>query len=263
MNRHESITGIRHDQVMVFPQGIFSAAAMSALKHTDLIAAVNNDIISAGPHPNAITISDVWGVAVMRYDFPLFTRRYPWEGIENFAFDALLGKPAIIVIHHDYCSDHCSRLINFIKRLNGLRIPPTWQSLGEVLRRSYRYRELSSREVEVEMYAAELRLENRFEQSKRFLIRRRECEPSAIREISDGSGPVSWSSANGYINFEIELKTGDSKVVRIKFHTLPGSGYNGDNLSYRFKAMLRRYLCEIRDNYITTTKSRLADFASR
>ena len=47
MNRHESITGICHDRVMVFPQGIFSEAAMSALKHSDLIAAVNNDVISS------------------------------------------------------------------------------------------------------------------------------------------------------------------------------------------------------------------------
>ena len=67
MNRHESITGIRHDPVMVFPQGIFSEAAMSALKRTDLIAAVNNDIVSADPYPRAITISDVWDIAVMDY----------------------------------------------------------------------------------------------------------------------------------------------------------------------------------------------------
>ncbi len=73
MNRHQSITGIRHDRIMVFPQGIFSEAAMSALKHTDLIAAVNSDVICADPHPRAITISDVWDIAVMRYsNFPIF-----------------------------------------------------------------------------------------------------------------------------------------------------------------------------------------------
>ena len=129
MNRHESITGISHDPVMVFPQGIFSEAAMSALKRTDLIASVNNDIISADPHPRAIRISDVWDIAVMGYNFPLFTRRYPWEGIENFAFDALLGKPAIAVIHHDYCSDHCARLVNFIDQVNALPSAPTWRNL--------------------------------------------------------------------------------------------------------------------------------------
>jgi hypothetical protein len=263
MNRHQTITEIRYDPVMVFPQGIFSEAAMSALKHTDLIAAVNNDIISADPQRRAINLSELWDIAVMGYTFPLFTRRYPWEGIENFAFDALLGKPAIVVIHHDYCSNHCSRLIDFIERLNALKYAPTWRSLGEVVRRSCRRREVSSDTVEIEMYAAELRVENRSPQRKRFLIRRRECEPSAIREICDGSNPIAWNSENGHISFEIELSAGESKMVGIRFHELTGNECNGDNLPYRFKAMLRRYLCEARDNYITTTKSRLADLVSR
>src|SRR5205814_5438323 len=60
MNRHETITGIRHDRVMVFPQGIFSEAAISALKHTDLIAAVNNDLISTDPHRRAVILSELW-----------------------------------------------------------------------------------------------------------------------------------------------------------------------------------------------------------
>jgi peptidoglycan/xylan/chitin deacetylase (PgdA/CDA1 family) len=257
MNRHESITEIRHDRVMVFPQGIFSEAALNALKRTDLIAAVNNDIISADPHPRAITLSDVWDVAVMRYSFPVFTRRYPWEGIENFAFDALLGKPAIIVIHHDYCSDHCSRLIEFIEHLNALKTTLTWRSLGEVVRRSFRQRELPSGEAEIEMYAAELRIENRSEQPKRLFVRRRECEASAIREVSAGPAPIAWNSVNGYVNFEVELRSGESKIVSVKFHELALNGGYEDNLPYRFKAMLRRYLCEIRDNYIVTSKHRL------
>ena len=136
---------------MVFPQGVFSEAAMSALKRTNLIASVNNDIISADLHPRAITISDVWDIAVMGYSFPLFTRRYPWEGIENFAFDALLGKPAIAVIHHDYCSDHCARLVNFVQQVNALQCAPTWRNLGDVVRRSCRQRLDSTGVVEVEM----------------------------------------------------------------------------------------------------------------
>jgi len=259
MNAHQSITGIRYDRVMVFPQGIFSEAAMSVLKRTDLIAAVNNDVISAGPYRRAVSLGELWDIAIMGYGFPLFTRRYPWEGIENFAFDALLGKPAIIIIHHDYCSDGCLRLIEFIDRLNSLKYPPTWRSLGETLRRSYRERQRSSNQVEIEMYAAELRLENRSGQPRSFSIRRREDEPSAIREISDESGPLTWNSANDYISFEVELTPGQSKVVQVKYHLLGRDGCAGDDLSYRFGAMLRRYLCEIRDNYVTTAKLRVAN----
>jgi hypothetical protein len=259
MNRHESITGIRHDRVMVFPQGIFSEAAMSALKHTDLIAAVNNDVICAGHHPRPVTISDVWDTAVMRYsNFPIFTRRYPWEGVENFAFDALLGKPLIIIIHHDYCSDHCKRLVDFVDRLNALKCRLTWGSLGEVVRRSCRQRELSPGVMEVEMYATQLRLDNESRQRKRYLIRRRESEPSSIKEVRAGSRNVPWSPTDGRVAVEIELNPGENTTISMGFRDLAGNGRHADTLSYRTKTMLRRYLCEVRDNYIVKSKLRLA-----
>jgi hypothetical protein len=258
MDRHEAITGISHDPVMVFPQGVFSEAAMSALKHTDLIAAVNNDIISADPRPRAITISDVWDIAVMRYTFPLFTRRYPWEGIENFAFDALLGKPAIAVIHHDYCSDHCARLVRFVQQVNALRCAPTWRNLGDVVRRSCRQRLDSTGAVEVEMYGTELWIENPSGNPKRFLIRRRECEPSTIQRICTDAHEIAWRQVDGCINFEIDLNPNENRVIKIKFHDFVGKERNRDNLPYRFNTMLRRYLCEMRDNYVAPMRCRFA-----
>ena len=260
MTQHESITGISHDRVMVFPQGIFSEAAMDVLRRTGLIAAVNNDVISADPHPRAITVSDVWDIAVMRYSFPLFTRRYPWEGIENFAFDVLLGKPAIAVIHHDYCSDHCARLVNFIQRLNALHRAPTWRNLGEVVRRSCRQREVSLGAVEVQMYGTELRIENRSEQPKRFLIKRRDHEASAIQRICAGPQEISWKPVNGHIELEIELNPGENQVIQIRFYDAAEKRRSGDNLPYRLKAMLRRYLCEVRDNYIVPMRFRFTAY---
>ena len=262
MNRHESITGICHDRVMVFPQGIFSEAAMSALKHSGLIAAVNSDVISSDSQPRAVTISEVWDIAVMGYsDFPIFTRRYPWEGIANFAFDVMLGKPAILLIHHDYCSDHCARLIDFIKGLNALKCPLTWSSLGEVVRRSYRQREVSADVVELEMYGAELRIENRSARRKRYLIRRRESEPSGIKEVRVGSEEMVWNCHNGRIDFEVELDPGENRIIAIKFHDLDGNGQCAETASYKAKTMLRRYLCELRDNYVTTTRLRFVGSA--
>ena len=92
MNRHEAITGISHDPVMVFPQGIFSEAAMSALKRTDLIASVNNDIISADPHPrcdhnlrsmghcsHALHLSTLYQEIPMGRDRKLCLRRFVGE----------------------------------------------------------------------------------------------------------------------------------------------------------------------------------------
>jgi hypothetical protein len=250
MDRHETTSGIVHDRVMVFPQGVFSAAAMDVLKQTSLIAAVNNDTLSSDRPPRTITVADVWDTAIMAYgNFPLFTRRYPWSGVENFAFDSLLGKPVIIVIHHDFCRDHCVQLIEFIKRLNALPCPLSWRSLSDLVRRSYRHRPLSEDVTQVEMFGKELCLENLSDRTKQFLVRRRESMPSMVNEVFAGNCKVSWENSDEGIQFAVEVRAGETILIRLRYYEL-GEVESAENLNYRARTMLRRYLCELRDNYI-------------
>jgi hypothetical protein len=251
MLRHEQETGIRHDRIMVFPQGVFSDVSMSVLKRTNFTAAVNTEVVS-DPRSHAMVVSDVWDVAVMRYSsFPIFTRRYPSQGVENFAFDIVLGKPCLIVIHHDFCRDRYTKLVEFIDSLNALKCPLAWGSLGEVVTRSCRQREIFPGSVEIEMYGTELRLENRSDQRKRFRITRRESDPSVLREICAESNSLAWDHSDGRIGFEIELDPGEGRTVSARFHEFSPNGERAESMSSRLKIMLRRYLSEARDNYVT------------
>ncbi len=108
------------------------------------------------------------------------------------------------------------------------------------------------------MYGTELRIENPSGNPRRFLIRRRECEPSTIQRICTGGQEIAWRQVNVRINFEIELNPGENRVIKIKFHDLSGKECGGDNLPYRLKTMLRRYLCEVRDNYVVPMRCRFA-----
>jgi hypothetical protein len=251
MDQHEASTGLAHDRVMVFPQGVFSEAAMRILKRTDLIAAVNNDTLSYDTNPRPITVADVWDTAIMAYDnFALFTRRYPLSGVENFAFDSLLGKPVIIVTHHGFYRDHCIRLIEFMERLNALACPLIWRSLGELVRRSCRERALSPDVTQVEMYGKELRIENLSDRTKQFLIRRRESNSSSINDIFAGGRHVAWNCSDDRIQFEVELKAGENVPIRLHLHELSEIRVRVENLNDKARTMLRRYLCELRDNYV-------------
>lgn len=251
MARHESKTGIHHDRVMVFPQGVFSNTAMSVLKRSEFIGAVNNDSISDDSNPRRIKVSELWDVAVMGYDdFPIFTRRYPWEGVENFAFDILLGKPCIISIHHDYCSDQGERLVTFVKQLNALNCRMTWRGLGEVVRRSLRQRYIRPGVTEVEMYGTEARVENSSDQTRKFLIRRRESSPSTIHEIHAGAEAVDWNASDGDVHFELEIGSRENVVLQVLFQNSDRDYAWSENTWYRVKTGLRRYLSEARDNYV-------------
>jgi hypothetical protein len=251
MSRHECTTGLGYDRIMVFPQGVFSAAAMQVLKQASFTATVNTEVLCTDPQRPQIRISDVWDVAVMKYgEFPLFTRRYSSQGIENFAFDILLGKPCIMVTHHDAFRDQGRHLFAFINSLNKLNCKLTWRSLGEVIRGSCRQRKLSPDLVETEMYGSELRLENRSGQLRRFCIRKRELDASAIKEVRNGSRPIPWTVSEGRINCEIELPAGDSSTICIIFHGYPGGARCQETVQHKMKTMLRRYLSEVRDNYL-------------
>lgn len=253
MSRHEAATGIRHDRVMVFPEGVFSATAMRVLKQSGFAAAVNTEVVSSDSPPRTVRVRDVWDTAVMAYDsFPLFTRRYPTQGIENFAFDIVLGKPCIIVIHHEWCRDGGAHLVEFIDRLNALKAPLAWQSLGALVDRACQRRALSADQTTVEMYGTRLTITNRSETRARYLVRRREGDPSIVRQVTSDGKPLLWRHASGSIEFEVELSPLAETSLHVQFRPMSRGRPRPERLAARVRTTARRYLSELRDNYVTT-----------
>ena len=80
------------------------------------------------------------------------------------------GNLASMVIHHDFCSDGCVRLVQFIDQLNALKVSLTWRPLGDLVKRSYRQKEISPDCVEIEMYGSELLIENGSDRAKSYFV---------------------------------------------------------------------------------------------
>jgi hypothetical protein len=190
--------------------------------------------------------------------FPVYTRRYPAQGIENLAFDLLLGKPCLIVVHHDFFANGYASLAEFINKLNALKISLTWRSLGEVVRRGYRKRELRSDCLEVEMYGSELLIENRSKQIVSYRVRRREKEAYAVESIYAGSGRVRWNSDGDYIEFTVDVAPGASMLLKLHFKPVNDVVHWRHDLGHSLKIVARRYLSEVRDNYLMPAKARMA-----
>lgn len=262
MSLHERRTGLTHDRVMVFPQGIFSEQAILELKHAGFNAVVNTEVHSSLQGKRKLKISDVWDAAVMSYgDFPIYTRRYPAQGIENLAFDLLLGKPCLVVIHHDFFSDGYARLAQFIHQLNSLKVSIAWRRLGDVVRRGYRQRELSADRIEIEMYGSELLIENRSGRTMSYFVRRREHDPDNIQGVYVGSHRVPWKSVGGCIEFNVDVAPGESTLLRLVFTAAEKVAHARQGLASTAKIVLRRYLSEARDNYLMPVKARMSAFS--
>jgi hypothetical protein len=259
---HEQRTGLAHDRVMVFPQGIFSEQAILELKRANFSAVVNTEVHSNLLKERKLRISDVWDVAVMSYgDFPIYTRRYPDQGVENLAFDVLLGKPCLVVIHHDFFSNGYDRLAQFIDQLNALNVSLVWRRLSEVVRCGYRQKKLSSDCVEIEMYGSELLIENRSGRAMSYFVRRRERETNSVESVYAGSRCVPWNSAGDHMEFKLDLAPGESTLLRLLFKPAEDVAQARQNLAHSAKIVLRRYLSEARDNYLMPAKARMVTFS--
>ena len=262
MALHETRTGLIHDRVMVFPQGIFSEQAIAELKQAGFHAVVNTEVHSNLSGARKLRISDVWDVAVMSYsDFPVYTRRYPAQGIENLAFDLLLGKPCLVVVHHDFFTNGYVPLAEFIDRLNALKVTLRWRSLGDVVRRGYRQKKVSSDCVEIEMYGSELLIENRSDRTMSYSVRRRERDAHTIESVHAGSHRVQWNSDGDHIEFTLDMTPGETALLKVVFKPANDVAHRHHSLAHRTKIVLRRYLSELRDNYLMPAKARMAAFS--
>lgn len=131
MEQHKKRYGLSYDNVMVFPQGIFSNEAMQVLQQHGYSAAVNTEILSSN-YDGGLTLSDLITPATLKYSFPLFLRRNHFR-IEDYAYDLFFGRPIIIVQHNQDFFDGWDRQIAFIKQLNILEPNLNWTTLGEIV----------------------------------------------------------------------------------------------------------------------------------
>ena len=245
MEQHRLQHGLPYDQVMVFPQGIFSPAALRVLKRRNFVAAVNTEV-SAVNEANRTRIGEVWRTAITQHsDFALFTRRYPFHDVVNFAFDLLLGKPALITTHSGDFRGNCRELLHFIDRLNGLPTKLKWRPLQEVLRRSYRRRTGSDGVLYITMFAAEAVVSNLDDVTRRVVVEKFENDAEGFDFTSkDG---LDFIHTDNRLRGELDLGPHENYHVQIKYKEFLEEVGRDQATAAALKLMARRYLSELRD----------------
>ena len=247
-------TGIPYQRIMVFPQGILSAEAMLALKRNHYLAAVNTEVLDV-TGKQCLTLRDMLQPAVTAYHgFPVFLRRKVEDGIENIAFDLLLGKPAIVVTHHeDYYSDDAP-VWRLTEAITNLHAAPQWRPLTDVLSNTVRYRETSEGEVEAVAYTntvsfAQLPTSWR---GRALRVIKREPEPDMIERVSGSEPPPKWSITGGNIAASVAAGWEDGEM-RVAYKRQVSAKKVVFGLKERLSIRMLRALSEIRDNWVTTT----------
>jgi hypothetical protein len=250
MRDHEQQTGIHHDPIMVFPQGVFSSICPGVLKYNGFLAAVNTEVVPVDTSNAQTRIGDAWDVAITSYsDFPIFTRRYALHGLENFAFDLLLGKPCLIVAHHDAFRDSGANLLDLIQGINSLNCSVRWRLLGEVVRRSCRRRTRPDT-LEIHMYASELTVNNDADLPMNVEIRKKEMLKDAVCGISCEEAPVAWDFRTNHLVFTEKVPAHAEKRFKVNYHQPAIADSARRSFGFTLSVASRRFFSEFRDNCI-------------
>jgi hypothetical protein len=255
MQNHKARTGIQHDSIMVFPQGAFSSASPEVLKRHGFLAAVNTEIIPLDSQNARTRIRDVWDVAIMAYgSFPIFTRRYAFHGLENFAFDLLLGKPCLIVAHHDLFKDGGTALIELIEKIGSLNCSVRWLPLGQVIRRACRRRTNDAGMEEVEMYGNELFIGNPSDQAIEVGIRKKKSMNDFVSEILCNEQPVTWETDGEHLVISQRIPPRSEKCFRVVYREQAPAGMKRRSVRFELSVAVRRILSEFRDDYLSRSR---------
>lgn len=252
MNKHRDLSGVPCDEVMVFPQGLFSGEALSALRAAGYVAAVNTEL-SPPTMPDILSLRDLLDVAVTRFsNFPLFGRRYP-NNLAEFAFDLFLGKPALAVEHHGYFRDGYHALEAFVVGLNALDARIEWTSLEAICSRACLCKNLTNGDLQVRFYTDHFQLENDTGQRQVYELLHSLPSDDSMPSVTVGGRHQDYECDEHSLKMRISLTAGQTADVRVALSGADNVDSAVSNAGVHSAwVTVRRLLCEFRDNHLHT-----------
>jgi hypothetical protein len=252
MRSHTEQSGVPFDDVMVFPQGLFSSEALQALDACGYLAAINTDADPVGKSP-ALTLRERSDVAIAKFEgVPLFVRHYPRE-IAEFAFDLFLGKPALVVEHHGYFRNGYQEPSMFMGRLGGLDKTLEWGNLAAICSRACLRRVTPQGEVEVRFYTNRFCLTHSGAEPQSHVLLCRRSFGSSLPAVTVNGSRAAVESRHGNLAISVSLRPGQTAEVSIAAGPVTGGVWK-PAMSYGTGVWMRRLLCEIRDDYVDTSR---------
>jgi hypothetical protein len=233
---------------MVFPQGCFSTAALAALRDTGFVAAVNSTLFPVDAAQGALRLRHLLAPAyTATEDFAVFLRRYPDEPV-ICAMDLYLGRPLLVVEHHEYFADDYHACRQFIEAVNGFSPAVTWAPLDQTVLHAFLQRQLASGAMEVKLFGSRALVHNSADKPIRYRFVRAFAAPASVRRVLINAAPVAHEITDEGIAFSCELPPGSSADVEIEQSRGRDAEPFRGSAVYGTRVWVRRKLCDARDN---------------
>jgi hypothetical protein len=263
MDRHRERTGLASEPLMVCPQEQYSLEAMRAFADSRQFVGV----VCTACMPRNLPAPQIRGADLLFpaqdsfYGFPVFKRHYSGD-ISPFAMALFLGKPSVLVEHHEFFRNGPSAAETFVSSLAQLRPDLKWKSLAETVTRTHARRRVSEGKWEVRFFTDTFRLEHLLERPAEYRFLRRIPEATVVERVLVDGNAVPFSRENDFLTFETHAHRPQTLAIQVTVAPIkPTKAAYSSGVKYQASVALRRGLSELRDNIIA--RNRFALRASR
>lgn len=250
MAEHQRRSGVPFDKVMIFPQGVFSVAAMAGLKASGYLAAVNTSPFPIDAGREALSLRELMEVAVTRFgDLALFVRRYP-RHMADLAFDLFLGKPALVVEHHGFFRNGCDALAEVAEELGAIEPRLKWANLQNICLRACVKKRVDKGELRVRFHTDRFCWVNAGNHAETCVFQRR-TTGDRIGGVTVNGASVAYEQTAREVLVPLVVDAGAAVEINIEpaVKARPVQGLKQGRMK-RARILARRRLCEFRDNYV-------------
>jgi D-inositol-3-phosphate glycosyltransferase len=255
MEKQEQSTGLSYEALMVCPQEQYSLEAMQAFADSgQFLALVNTSCVPRNLSRPAVCAADLLTPAQDSFfGFPVFKRHY-WKDMSPFAMGLFLGKPAILVEHHEFFGDACRGIEDFASQLAGINPDVKWKPISDIATTTHLRRRISKSECWVRFFTNKFTLQHTSQEPVTYRLRKRLPVKVAIERVLVNGEVKVFSRESDAVQLEIRAERPQTFEVQIETHEIkPGSVYS-PGLKYQIGVALRRGLSEFRDNVLSKNR---------
>jgi hypothetical protein len=255
MTRHSSRTGLPSEALMVCPQEKYSMEAMGAFSDSRQFLG----LICTACMPRNLPTPKLSGADLLLpaqdsfFGFSVFKRHYSGN-MALFAMALFLGKPAILVEHHEFFRNGPASLENHVKRLKELCPRIQWRSLAETVMRTHARRRVSAGTWEVRFFTDSFTLEHQLESPITYRLVRRLPDTTIIDRVLVDGKEVSFSRDHGFLSFAIEAHRRHEFDIHVDVTPIRPTKTYPYGFKYQTSVALRRALSEVRDNLMVRNR---------
>jgi len=252
MDLHHERTGMNWDRLMVCPREEYTEPALRALAATgQFLGLVNTGCIPRDLNSQIVKGSDLLLPAQDAfYGFPIFKRHY-WSSASVFAMATFLGKPVILVEHHDFFRDDNRALKHFVDEIKANCPKLRWSGLADLARHTCSRRRTGPGKFEVRFFTDDFQMDNPDAEPRSVRFLRRLPTETVVESVTVNGNIISHSREGEFICFEARVAGHATARVRLQrtLNSFPPA--SPPHWSYGAKVAVRRLTSEIRDNWLS------------